>query len=614
MLTEKSLNIFFKEIANQRDKILSEDLHLPHGTKSAKVVTHTDLDGIVSGISMFQQLVKQGMPKERITVEFAQYGDEKDDKNFKDRFIGRKGEYVGVTDFAKLPKVKPFDTWNKLFSFKGDPNALINILCSQVPDFKTFKANLLKQVKKTQWTDGNIQEIYDAQKAYKSLKKLHEKNKNIVFEEANISNIRKLEFPLITPDFVSDHHNNDQGALSGGQRGEIAAKSPSEAEFFANKYSNGMWSQEDLKAISMVDSAAYTEAELKNTIFLEKHFSGPDRKRNLATITACVYDGLCKRDRSAAAWIAKNAQPTLISLYNTTLKAAGYNGKRLEYVSALKNGDVEKAKQLLSELPAELNKRYDRRGNPEKPVLSLQDWQKKNKKDIDNMKTGYKTEADKKKLEEIKGKRGAEYKEIRDAISSKKGKIISAANFAIFNGTDWKTQYSRYSATLYSKNGQRQPFSLRYWREMFQISKSPLYKGEVDFSKVNDHVIEDVRNFLNDEGCNGDKIAAFMKEKNGGHAGGIWTFNGFDQIKPPSKDLSQKYWTAVKLLKKKPDSELANKIVNDYKPITDKYKDIKKKCMRLAMNSATRWTNKLCPVSKENLDALKTDDKDLNED
>ena len=117
-----------------------------------------------------------------------------------------------------------------------------------------------------------------------------------------------------------------------------------------------MWSQEDLKAISAVDSANYTEEDLKNSIFMVKKFTGKDRHKNLATIISCVYDGLCKKDRNAAAWIIKNAKPSLVSLYTTTLKAANYNGKRLEYVEALKNGEIEKAKQLLSEIPGELKR------------------------------------------------------------------------------------------------------------------------------------------------------------------------------------------------------------------------------------------------------------------
>ena len=64
-------------------KILNEEFHLPNGTKSVKLVTHVDLDGLVSGISTVQQLIKQGIPKDRIVIEFAQYGDEKKDKTKK---------------------------------------------------------------------------------------------------------------------------------------------------------------------------------------------------------------------------------------------------------------------------------------------------------------------------------------------------------------------------------------------------------------------------------------------------------------------------------------------------------------------------------------------------
>ena len=607
MLTENTLKKF--------KKILNEEIHLPHGTRSAKVVTHVDLDGVCSGISMVQQLMKQGIPKERITVEFAQYGDEKE-KDFTNRFKSRKGEYIGVTDFAKLPKVKPFKIWNGLFNFKGNPTALLKLLQQDWSEYSQEKFNryilTTFNIQKTKFTDGNLKTLLDSFKAYKELKEYAAKNKNFSFEPATINNIKDLSFPLVNPEFVSDHHTDEKGVLSGGKSGEVAAKSPSEAELFANKYTNGLWSQRDLKAISMIDSAGYTEEQLKNTVFLEKNFKGPDRNKNLATITACIYDNLCKKDRNAAAWIIKNAQPSLVSLYNTTLKAAGYNGKRLEYITALKNGEVEKAKQMLSEIPSELNKRYDRRGDPTKPIMGLADWQEKNKKDIENMKTGYKTEADEKKLEEIKGKRGEEFKAIRDEVKSKKGKIVAHNNFTIFNGKDKKTQYTRYATTLFSQDGQRQPFSMRYWDSFFQIAKSTLYKGTVNFSEVEKHVIEDVKKYLKDQGVNEMKINIVideMKEKSGGHSGGIWSFQGFDKITPPGK-VNDKYYLAQRVLKNNPNSEIAKKVVNSEE--IAKWKAIRDGAMRKAMNSAVFWTNKLYPPKPEDLEALKTADKDFD--
>ena len=607
MITESILKKF-------RSSIISESIHLPHGTRSAKIVCHTDLDGVVSGISMVSQLVKQGIPRNRITVEFAQYGDEEKQKDkFTDKFEGRKGEYVGVTDFAKFPKAKPFEIFNQLMGFKGDKKEFVDFMKSR--DFSKMTSNEFSELfiekfkpEQNKFTNGSIEKLFRALSAYYKL------SKKPLLAVASIAN---LQYPLVEPQFVSDHHSNEQGALSGGKRGEIEVKSPSEAEFFANKYAPGLWSKEDLEAVSMVDSAGYTEAQLKNTVFLEKHFSGADRKKCLATIISCVYDNLCKKDRTAAAWIIKNASPSLISLYTKTLEAAKYNGARLQYVNLLSQGKVEEAKKYLKEVPDELNKKYNRQGDPTKSIMSLDQWKIKNKKDIENMKTGYKTEADKKKLEEIKGKRNAEAMEIRDKIKAKKGKIVSHNNFSIFNGTDKKTQYTRYATTLYSKDGQRNPFSMRYWDSFFQIAKSTLYKGTVNFAEVNNHVLEDIALFLRKEGIsnfNIKRIIDNMKEKNGGHSSGIWSFQGFDMIKPPSKELGDKYYLAKKLADRGNTSDVVKKNFNDKESgIVAKYKDIKGRCMRAAMNSVVKWTNKLYPPSQEDLNNLKTSDETFNE-
>ena len=186
---------------------------------------------------------------------------------------------------------------------------------------------------------------------------------------------------------------------------------------------------------------------------------------------------------------------------------------------------------------------------------------------------------------------------------------MAARNFAIFDGTSFRTQYSRYSNALYSENGQRRPFGMRYWSDFFQISKSPFYKGEVDFSKVSEHVLEDIRKFLLSKKiyeAKVDSIISEMKEKNGGHKGGIWSFQGFNKITPPSKKLGDAYWKA-KTMKNK-NSEIVKKVLNDRAPTVEEYATIKKECMHMAMNSAINWTNKLYPPSQEALDKLKTND------
>lgn len=608
MITENLINKF---ISN--NYIINEDLHLPHGTKSAKVVIHTDLDGASSGISLVNQLVKQGIPKDRITIEFAQYGDDKKEKDaHTEKFIGKKDQYVGAADFAKIPKAKPWDIFNKLMNFKGNKSLFVNFMKSRnfsnmsQEDFSKLVLSTFN-IQKNKWTDGNLKALYNALKRYSSMTKK---------PDINFNNIETLSYPLAEPDFVSDHHDNSNGALSGGKTGEIATGSPSEAEFFADKYSPGMWSQQDLKAVSMVDSAGYNKDQLTNTVFLEKHFSGPDKNKNLATIISCVYDNMVKKDRQAAKWVIKNAGPNLVSLYSATLKAAGFNGRRLEYVSALKEGNVDKAKEMLSQIPDELNKLYDRKGNPEKPVMTLDKWKAKNLKDLERNKTGYKTKADDKKIEDIKGKRGEEFRSAREEINSKKGSFRIYNNFmmqeATLKGGHIKNYPTRYMGSVLSKDGKRAPYTLKRYGDFIQVSKNPLCKGDVDFAEVSKHVMPEIKSAMLRNGIsefNVNRIMSDMMEQNGGHKA-IYSFQGFDEIKPTGKELGDKYWTAKRVLKKNPKSELAGKIVNKYDTeVVNPYKDKLKNVMDTAVASLIKWTNKLYPVDQEKLNDLNNSDE-----
>ena len=65
------------------------------------------------------------------------------------------------------------------------------------------------------------------------------------------------------------------------------------------------------------------------------------------------------------------------------------------------------------------------------------------------------------------------------------------------------------------------PFSMRYWSSFFQIAKSSLYKGKVNFAEVNEHVLQDVAAYLKSQGVNDMKIKIVMdemREKNGSWA------------------------------------------------------------------------------------------------
>ena len=647
LLTDGILNRF---------RVINEELHLPHGTKSARVIIHTDLDGIISGILMVNQLVKQGIPKERIDIQYAQYGDDekqKEDKGAHAFQPRKKGDWVGTVDFAKYPKGKPWEIYNKMMDFKGSKKQLVDLMNAR--DWRQSKGldvftNFIKKVlnpKENKFLDKSIKDLYAIFKAYSSWGKKE--------NPVSIDNIEKYSIQLVKPDFGSDHHSNEDGSLSAAKRGDVAAESPSEAEFFADKYASGLMGASDLKAVSAIDSADYREEELKNTIFLEKHFTGPSRKKNLAMIISALYDNLVKKDERVGKWIVLNSQPSLVSLYNTTIKGLKFNGERLRLIEALKNGDMKTGQEIAAALPKILKKNWtdttgpnyvDRNGKMISKANDLEAWRKKGQKDLEDAKTGYAGKGDQKRLEEIKGKRDKESKAIRDEIKAKKGKLSQAKNFTIFDGKSPKTQYGRYMGALYSENGVRNPYLMRVWNGMFQISLNTIYKsalvkagikeGIVDFSEIGKHVVDDVCAFLKSKGISSfsiEKIREKMTEKNGGHKGGIWTFSGFDEIKPPSKELGgetyykdkEKAYKAAEIEGRRTGTKItgmpkvidaarkyikntADRLDNVQNTTVKKYDEIRKEAQDVAMRSAINWTNKLYPPRQEGLEALKNND------
>ena len=102
-----------------------------------------------------------------------------------------------------------------------------------------------------------------------------------------------------------------------------------------------------------------------------------------------------------------------------------------------------------------------------------------------------------------------------------------------------------------------------------------------------------------------------MEEKNGGHSGGIWSFQGFDKIDAPGSVKDDKFYVAQRILKKHEGAPVATKVMEKKQPELDKYEQIRKDCIKRAMNSAVYRTNKLYPVSQEDLEKLKTSDEDF---
>lgn len=592
MITENSLRLF-------TNKTINESLPLANETKNAKVVNHCDLDGLVSGISMVHQLIKQGIPKSRITVELAQYGDEEKEKEkFTEKFKGKNHQFVGTVDFAKLPRIKPYESFNSLMNFKGQYKkiAFTNFIknykkCS----YQEFKVLFTKTFNPTlnKFSEASFKKLYSVCEAYADLK-----------DKPDLSDIDNVSIPIVKPDFVSDHHNNDNGSLSGGKKGDIGHTSPSEAEYFANKYAPALWSQDDLKAVSVIDSAGYNLDDLTNTIFLNKKFTGPNKKINLAIIISTIFDNMCKNDRQAAIWVVKNSQPSLISAYYNCMKAANFSNTRLEYLSALKNGQIEKATEMLKQFPEELTQSWSRRGEPSKPTKTYLDWRQKNAQDLARNKTGYATRQ--------------EIQNDKNITKIKKGSFRVYKNFtmqeATLAGGHLKNYPARYMGALLSFKGVRSAFTLKRFDSFIQVAKNPLYKGDVDFVKVMEQVYPVMKKAMIEAGYssfNTERAMSVIKEKSGGHKG-IFNISGFDQIKPTSKERGDAYWLANRLSKNGGDSakEKAKQVLNKYEPINQKYKEIMNKTMDKTISCLIDKTNELYPVDAELAKALlNTDDR-----
>lgn len=616
ILSETLMNNFDRSVLNE------EDLQLK-GKTSAKVITHKDTDGLISGIVMVQALMKRGIPKDRITVKFAQYGD--DDKSYEKFLPKNNSEYVAVTDFAKFPKVKVYDVFNILVGWENGRKLFKKFATK---DFKSMKFEDFKKmmkseysIKETKFADDNLESLYYGMKAIQDDIKSGKINLN-----APSAELRQIKAVTAKPNSVNDHHSNSNGSLTGGEKGEIEVHSPSEASYAANKYTPGMWSKEDLAAIDMVDSAGYTREQLRNTIFLEKHFAGKDKKKNLATIITVLGTQIIKKNPNLAAKIVKDSGTNLVSVYTNILNALKIDKKEKAIYDALKDGDVAKAKQIAEEIgDKNLTKgwwdenKFSKTGN----LNDLDSFRAKNLKDAKKHLKGKYLDDESYKI--LKDKKAT--KEEKDAIDkSKTSDIISFHNFSIQNIRNPKGYPERYINSVYvdPKTGRMNPFGMKKFPQFIQPSKNPLYKGEVDFSEVAKKVLPEIRKKLMDSGLLDEKavnkIMDTMLEENGGHKA-IYSFQGFSKIEMPYNvkvayyynkdflDRAKKVKGNMDPEKYKSMTEKANKGFGYANKEKEKYDKLRREIMEYTASRVVFWTNKMYPVDTSKLEDLKPLDK-----
>lgn len=85
----------------KEEYLVESGIKIPKGTKSVKIFGHADMDGFFSMMLVYNQLIKQGIPKDRIRLNFIQYG-------FVASELAKKlnvkpGEMTAVVDFGAIP-------------------------------------------------------------------------------------------------------------------------------------------------------------------------------------------------------------------------------------------------------------------------------------------------------------------------------------------------------------------------------------------------------------------------------------------------------------------------------------------------------------------------------
>lgn len=621
---------------NFSNNILAEEGGIPlKGKTSAKVITHKDTDGLISGITMVHALEKRGIPRDRITIKFAQYGD--DDKSYEKFLAKNNKEYVSVTDFAKFPKVKLYDVfqtllgwpWNKDYYFRNfrETHDFHKMNLEQFKkEFRNYASKNNLTVKENKFTNDSLTSLFYG---FRTLQDELKKDKTFL-DSSRLPNIRKLKVTTAIPDTVEDHHDNSNGSLSGGKSGEIEIHSPSEASHLANKYIPGAWSKEDLEAIDMVDSAGYNQDQLRNAIFLEKHFSGKDKKKNLAQIITVLGTQIIKKNPELAAKVVRESGTNLVSVYTHIIQALQIDKKERALYDALKDGNVELAKQIVKEInDPRLTKNWAGDKNKFQKMGGLNDldsFRSKNLKDVKkHIKGQYLNDEKYDELKKIKNN-----EEKKEAAGNNTSDIVSHANFSIQNIRELKGYPDRYINSLFGENGYMNPYGIKKFPAFVQVACNPLYKGNVDFSKVAEKILPEIKQKLLDSGKLSakevEKIMESMLEENGGHKA-IYSFQGFKQIKAPY-NVSGRYYGAKDFLDRvdavaKSEKEKGTPIPKEKIEAMSKkaktnmhfagkdmavYDDLRKEMIKFVTNRIVYWTNKMFPVDPKAMEALKLKD------
>ena len=543
------------------------------------------------------QLERQGIPRNRVTVEFAQYGDDSDEMY--NKLLGKKGQMVSVVDFAAFPTGNAFDSLNMALNYKIDKKKFLEFIRAHEEEFKTMSEkefhdlffDTFKVTYLTPKKEKNLKDGYRALKHYDFSK----------FKEKNLGDISTaFDTKLINPDFVSDHHDNSKKGLTPGKAGKIGATEyKSDAEHIATVYAKNLADYSSIEAVSMVDSAGYTDIE--NTVFMSKDFKNKGRMERLASILNTLVPQLIKRNKQAAKELIKISQPSIVSVYNNTLKLMKFHETQLKMYEEMKkeNPDWNVIKSMSQTLPKSMAKNYTDKDKYKEllPLKSLDEWRKKGEEDIAKALSGYwsnkmedlyqktKTEgkekekalrdfinkydeerktlgrANKAEPKDITDKRNAlkaliedktrEFNEIKSSNKEKlspmeterekrKGQFERVGAVMRQDAASTKDFPSRYVSSLMEKDGMKSPFVLKRFGTMIQVALNPYapkeVKESVDLGALASQILNELEAGFKKDGKFSDWFMKIIKKESGGHKA-ITNISGLGTIGlMPSKD------------------------------------------------------------------------------
>ena len=312
--------------------LIESGIRIPKGTRAAKIIFHADLDGVFSAILTMNQLIKQGISKDKIVLSSIQYGD--NNYEVKQKLKASKGQMIALVDFARI---------------SDDPKEGI-----RKPDF---------------WSDHHVQDKKQIDK--KQIEQKQSANKK---SDATIkSNIGDTPLRKVIKRNLK---------MKGITEAIGKTQYPSEAEHLAMVHAQNLMTGRDIEAVSKIDSANYTN--LADVLDLPKDFRSKGRMERLAIIVNSLIGPIIKNE-TAVDKLIRDSSPSLASVYNNVLKISKLAENQITAIKEIskESPDWNKINQIRKGLPTEMAKTTVKGARVPMAPSSVEAAREKGKEDVE---------------------------------------------------------------------------------------------------------------------------------------------------------------------------------------------------------------------------------------